>query len=391
MLSEYPIIGIRPVTHADLEDLYRLATQATVGVSTLTRDKSLLAKKIDRAVCSFKQRVTTPTDELYLFVLEVYAPKTVVIGVAAIESQVGSQLPFYCFETRLGYTLQGVRSEAHDVLVPLQAQVPASELCTLYLDPAYRLLGVGRFLSLSRFVFMATHRERFRDHVIAELRGVSSPDGRCPFWDDVMKPFFKRTFQEADLAAQQGREFIDECMPTSPLYIQLLSAQAQACLGQVHPFTKGAESILLSEGFHKMNRIDLFDAGPKYRAAVTDIRTIKRVTSCRGVQIQADQQGGHPYIIASGFNDEFRAVYVMGTENKKGCLIGHGTAIQLAGVDPTCAHSYARLYPKGRRSGRVPVPVLDRGVIKKPALFLTVFAKWYETYTRAARTHSYRP
>src|SRR6185503_16458836 len=48
----------------------------------------------------------------------------------------------------------------------------ASELCSLYLHPASRHSGQGRLLSLSRLLFIASHPERFKSTLMAELRGV---------------------------------------------------------------------------------------------------------------------------------------------------------------------------------------------------------------------------
>ena len=48
-----------------------------------------------------------------------------------------------------------------------------SELCTLFLDPAYQRNRNGLLLSKARFLFIAAFREWFSPHLFAELRGCS--------------------------------------------------------------------------------------------------------------------------------------------------------------------------------------------------------------------------
>ena len=66
-----------------------------------------------------------------------------------------------------------------------------TEIGSLFLLPEYRGQKRGRLLSLSRFAFMAAHPKRFAEDVIAEMRGVMSEDGQCPFWEAIGKHFFR--------------------------------------------------------------------------------------------------------------------------------------------------------------------------------------------------------
>lgn len=106
-----------------------------------------------------------------------------------------------------------------------------SELCTLYLEPAFRRNNNGLLLSRARFLFMAHYPQRFASTVIAEMRGISDEQGHSPFWNQVNRHFFHMSFAEADrLRLSTNKQFITELMPKHPLYVQLL-AQAAGLLG----------------------------------------------------------------------------------------------------------------------------------------------------------------
>src|SRR3546814_18157633 len=61
----------------------------------------------------------------------------------------------------------------------------------------------------SDLLFIAMHRARFADRVLAELRGVIDERGGSPFWDGVAGRFFGMGFQDADyFNAINGNKFI---------------------------------------------------------------------------------------------------------------------------------------------------------------------------------------
>src|SRR3546814_1020913 len=57
----------------------------------------------------------------------------------------------------------------------------ASEVGGLFLHPAARAGGLGLLLARSRYLFIARHRARFGDRILAELRGVIDEAGGSPF------------------------------------------------------------------------------------------------------------------------------------------------------------------------------------------------------------------
>ena len=70
-------------------------------------------------------------------------------------------------------------------------------------------------------------------------------------------------------------------MPKYPIYVSLLSKQAQAVIGKVHEKTKPALQLLEQEGFICRGYVDIFDAGPTVEANLKHIRTAQM--SCKMV------------------------------------------------------------------------------------------------------------
>ena len=97
-------------------------------------------------------------------------------------------------------------------------------------------------------------------------------------------------------------------------------------------------NILLREGFHYNNYVDIFDAGPTIEAPRDQIRTItssKRVT----IQKSSNDVSSMNYIIANTQLD-FRATIgqVIVAEDQDSCIINHETSdiLQIKQGDTIC-------------------------------------------------------
>lgn len=66
-------------------------------------------------------------------------------------------------------------------------------------------------------------------------------------------------------------------MPKLPIYINLLSDEAQAVIGKVHENTKPALRLLQKEGFICRDYVDIFDAGPTVECDLNNIDTVRTV------------------------------------------------------------------------------------------------------------------
>lgn len=273
---------LRPITVNDFNALKKIAIESGHGFTSLPVDDTQLKEKIERAELSFAKNINKPLNESYLFVLE--DSKTGdVIGTTAIEAAVGLSVPLYHYH--LGKTVHHSPTlnvfNTVDTLTMCNDYTGCSEICTLFLREDSRAGLTGRFLSRSRFLFMAQHSERFADTVIAEMRGVSEEDGHSPFWQWLQQHFFNIEFPEADhLVGLGDKVFINELMPKYPIYVNLLSKKAQAVIGHVHEKTKPALKLLEKEGFEHRGYVDLFDAGPTVEAKLGNIHSVRESQVC---------------------------------------------------------------------------------------------------------------
>jgi arginine N-succinyltransferase len=149
----------------------------------------------------------------------------------------------------------------------------------LFLDPHYRRDRIGKMMSLSRFMFIASFPKYFADQVIAEMRGVHDLDGDAPFYNALPKKFFQMPFTKADyINATQGNQFINDLMPKYPIYLSLLPKSAREVVGQVNAASEPAKAMLERQGFKYSGYIDIFDGGPTLCADRLTIDVVKSST-----------------------------------------------------------------------------------------------------------------
>jgi len=270
------MLFIRPVSVNDLEPLLELAGAAGVGLTTLPKDRDILKRRILKSQRSMDLIPDRPGGETYLFVMEDTASKKIV-GASGIVSKVGGFEPFYAYkikkEIHQSRELK-VQKEISLLRLVQQHNGPA-EIGSLYLSPEFRGKNNGRLLQLSRFLFVAEHREAFEPLVVSELRGVIDATGRSPFWDSVGRHFFDIEFRQADYLSVVSKKFIAELMPKHPIYIPLLPKEAQEVIGKVHESSIAAMKNLADEGFTSSGMVDIFDAGPCIWCQRDEIRTVR--------------------------------------------------------------------------------------------------------------------
>lgn len=268
---------IRPVERDDLAQLMHLASKTGGGLTSLPADSDTLSARIDRSLLTWQGKLPR-AEQGYVFVLADSESKKAV-GICAIEVAVGLLDPWYNF--RVGSQVHASKElNVYNMLPTLTLSndhTGSSELCTLFLDPDYRNGKNGYLLSKSRFLFMAGFRQHFMQKVVAEMRGVIDEQGRSPFWDSVGSRFFSMSFSDADYLCGTGQKaFIAELMPKHPLYIDYLSDEARAVIGQVHPHTAPARAVLEAEGFQFQNYVDIFDGGPTLECDIDRVRAIRK-------------------------------------------------------------------------------------------------------------------
>jgi arginine N-succinyltransferase len=274
-------------------------------------DRDALARKVEHARASFSRPVGLPSDEHYLFVLE-DTETGALMGTTGIDAVAGQVRPLYHFRhsRQLHHShFLGLRRQFH-TLTRCNHYRGCTEICSLYLRPAFRRANAGKLLSKVRFLFMAQYPERFTPTVIAEMRGVSDHLGRSPFWNWLRRHFVDLEFASVTQLVGAGHtEFIEELMPAGPLYTHLMDDAARAVIGQVHPDTRPALAMLEKEGFRHRGFVDLFDAGPTVECPLKDIASVR---AARPYQLMTgtarpEHRSGQPVIIANGRTEGFRA------------------------------------------------------------------------------------
>jgi len=319
---------LRSAQDNDLKAIHSLAQESGFGLTTLPKDRTLLAERLEQATAAWQHIRHTPGNEYYLFVLEDTSTGKVV-GTSAIEGTTGAESPFYSYKlSKRIKTIRPLPNKNQDELLNLVNDHQGhSELCTLYLKPTYRRERCGAFLSRGRFLFMAQYPERFSSTVIAEMRGITNTEGHSPFWDAIGHHFFNLSFVEADrLTLSTDKQFIADCMPEYPLYVRLLPLEAQAAIAKPHPSTVPAMNLLQQEGFYYNRYIDIFDAGPVLEAPLESIRTL-RESKTYTLDITKNKLSGPRHLLANT-HLSFRATInqVMLNQVENTCQITEDTA-----------------------------------------------------------------
>ncbi|WP_372742138.1 arginine N-succinyltransferase [Neptunomonas sp.] len=267
---------IRPLTFADLQGLERLAVISGGRMTTLPANRDHLNELINRTRQSLRKEVTQYSDESYHFVLEDQTNGEIV-GVCGVDASVGMNTPFYSY--RVDDVVHASNElQIHNRIPALhlcQDYTGSARLCTLFLDKAHRTTANLNLLSRCRMLFIAQYPERFANKLIAELQGVADSENRSPFWECLGRHFFNMDFNKANyLTGINSKGFIADLMPHYPVYVPLLSAEAQASLGQPRPDMAEVKTLLEEEGFSYRRYVDIFDAGPTLEARTRDIHTV---------------------------------------------------------------------------------------------------------------------
>jgi arginine N-succinyltransferase len=302
------MLVLRPARESDLPRLVALARATGGGLTTLPPNEEFLEERIGSSLLAFHPRVKRPGGEFYLFALEEVATGEV-IGVSGIASRVGGFEPWYSYEIkqeRFAHKPLKIAREIPTLHLKQEHRGP-SEICSLFLRTDRRRGGSGRLLSLGRLLFMAAHRRRFTDTVIAEMRGYIDQTGKSPFWEAVGRHFYPFDFYRADVLSGLGdKEFIADLNPRHPIYIPLLAPDVQAVIGRVHHDTEPALALLRGEGFRQLDEVDIFDAGPLVQAKVADVRTVAGARTARIRSAASVVHGAPDRLLANGALD-FRA------------------------------------------------------------------------------------
>jgi len=301
---------IRAAAPGDLQHLYEMAKLTGGGFTNLPPDRKALRAKLDRSAQAFG-RTEPGEDELFVLVLE-NVETGEVRGTSQLFTRVGQTWPFYSYRMatltqhskELGRTF---RAEMLNLVTDLEG---SSEVGGLFLHPSERAGGLGMLLARSRYLFIAMHRARFGDKILAELRGVIDERGGSPFWDGVAGRFFGMSFQEADyFNAINGNQFIADLMPKHPIYIAMLPETARSAIGLPHPSGRAAMRMLEAEGFAYEGYVDIFDGGPTMTARTDKVESVINAKMLPVMRTGDPGPGGRKVLAATGLLTGFRCAF----------------------------------------------------------------------------------
>lgn len=292
---------LRPIREDDLDDFVTLVGRADHGLTSLPKDRDLLRRRIARSVASMGPRPLPRSQSSYLFVM-VDTERSGLAGCCGAYGQVGGEVPYFAYRldtVELGAAIDMPRTLR--ILRVMERQRGPAMLGSLLLDPGFRGQGVGRFLSLTRMLFLADHPLRFEPKVIAELRGWLDERGSSPFWEAVGQHFFGMSLPEADLHTHIIDGFVHNLLPRQPIFVDMLPEAAQAVLGAVHASTRPAMDILKDEGFVLTPWLDPFEAGPVVKAEVEQLRTVRtsRVATVVGIAPGEQPLVGRSFMVSN--------------------------------------------------------------------------------------------
>jgi arginine N-succinyltransferase len=321
---------LRAAHPRDLEPMYEMAKLTGGGFTNLPADRKALQAKLERAAAALERAEDSLADEQFVLVLE-NTETGDVRGTCQLMSQVGQRWPFYSYRqnTLTQHSQELNRTVRADLLSLVTDLEGSSEVGGLFLHPSERAGGLGLLLARSRYLFVAMHRERFADRIIAELRGIIDARGGSPFWDGVAGRFFGMSFQDADyFNAINGNQFIADLMPKHPVYVAMLDEDARSAIGVPHPTGRAAMRMLEEEGFRQDGYVDIFDGGPTMTARTDEVRSI---AGARKLKLTGtDITEGERAILACGRRGAFRSCFGLREVSDNGVAIDADSARTLA-------------------------------------------------------------
>lgn len=292
---------VRLAGQDDLQQLVALAMGTEGLMTTMPNDPAHMAERIAEAMVSVEPTREVDGSEVYFFVLDEGDDAGAdIAGTSAIYAAVGLERPFYSYRiTKISkYSPDIERRFDYTILQPSNDYTGCTEVGTLYLPHERRGDGRGRLLSFARFMFLAVHRERFGDVVMAEMRGWINDEGRSPFWDAVGQKFFGLELDDADRLSGKEFRFMQDMLPGTPIHIDLLPQDAIDVIGRPHLGSEPAVHMLKRLGMRDHGYVDIFDGGPCLDAFINDVDIVRRARR-RTVRITEQTSAGQPGLVTN--------------------------------------------------------------------------------------------
>lgn len=274
---------IRGAVRADEDELLRLAP--FLNSVNLPNEPGHIRRLLDVSERSFSGAIDNLRRRKYVFLLRDLALDEAV-GTSMIIAQLGRRDAPYIYLDVIPEEKYSARLDKHFHHTVLRIGFSydgPTEIGGLVVDPRRRRANekLGLLISYVRFLYIATHRELFRDEILAELLPPLEPDGTSHLWEAFGRRFTGISYAEADLLSSEDKTFIRDLFPSGNVYATLLSPEAQSVIGKVGAQTRGVERMLRRIGFRYAERIDPFDGGPHFVAAVDEITLVRNTVRAR--------------------------------------------------------------------------------------------------------------
>ena len=270
---------IRGAVRSDEEELLRLAQH--LNTVNLPNDRGHIQRLLEHSEKSFRGEVPERRRK-YVFLLCDRATGEA-LGTSTIVAQLGRRDAPYIYldvidEEKYSSALD--RHFHHTVLRIGFSYDGPTELGGLVVAPKHRAAPerLGLVISFVRFLYIARHRELFRNEILAELLPPLGEDGTSHLWEALGRRFTGMSYAEADLLSSENKSFVRDLFPSGMIYASLLSPEAQAVIGKVGGQTRGVEKMLRRIGFRYAKRIDPFDGGPHFIASADEISAVRETT-----------------------------------------------------------------------------------------------------------------
>jgi arginine N-succinyltransferase len=274
---------IRGAVSTDEDQLLVVAHH--LNTVNLPADREEIRGILELSQRSFSGAIKDPRRREYVFVVVDRAEQRIV-GTSMIIGQLGRRDAPYVYvdafeEERYSATLD--RHFRHVVLKIGYSYAGPTEIGGLIVSPEYRKKPerLGVLISYVRFLYIAMHRDWFRDELLAELLPPLEPDGTSHLWDAVGRKFTEMTYADADRLSKKNKEFVKGLFPEGPIYASLLPENAQSVIGKVGAQTRGVEKMLRRVGFRYAWRVDPFDGGPHFTAATDEVTLVRASHAAR--------------------------------------------------------------------------------------------------------------
>ncbi len=307
---------VRPCTLDDVSSIESLVRDNHAQISSLPRKRARLVERIEHSLRSFENDSTLTGGQFFLFVLE-DTQTGQILGCSGIAMNNQIKRPFYNY--RLGELIHA--SETFDIHTPVSVLHLTHELtgCNVLCSFAIKreLLGTELFdlISRARFMFIRQFSDIFSENLVVELQGVCNEEGQSAFWDSWGRNFFNMDYASANYhVATKSRTFLAELMPPHPVYVKMLTPEAQAVIGQHDNRADDIHALLEQEGFKGSPYVDIFDAGEVMIAKRDEVTTYKKAS--RKTLLHGSVSTGLPFLVCNDSFSNFRCGLVQLTDGR---------------------------------------------------------------------------